>query len=42
MFRFGDVKAVNGLIDAGWAKAAWFKDSEGNTYEVSEVVGHRS
>jgi hypothetical protein len=23
----------------GMAKAAWFKDSEGNTYELSEVMG---
>ena len=28
---------VDGLADFGMAKAAWFKDSEGNTYELTEV-----
>jgi catechol 2,3-dioxygenase-like lactoylglutathione lyase family enzyme len=31
-------KTVNGLADFGSAKAAWFKDSEGNTFELSEVL----
>ena len=26
---------VDGLADFGMAKAAWFKDSEGNTYELT-------
>ena len=30
---------VHGLADFGVAKAAWFKDSEGNTYELTEVSG---
>jgi catechol 2,3-dioxygenase-like lactoylglutathione lyase family enzyme len=34
---FGEMKTVNGLIDFGGDKAAWFKDSEGNTYELTEV-----
>ena len=37
-YDFGDFKTVNGLADFGTAKAAWFKDSEGNTYELSEVI----
>ena len=37
-YDFGDFKTVDGLADFGMAKAAWFKDSEGNTYELSEVV----
>jgi catechol 2,3-dioxygenase-like lactoylglutathione lyase family enzyme len=37
-YDFGDFKTVNGLADFGMAKAAWFKDSEGNTYELSEVL----
>lgn len=28
---------IAGLADFGVAKAAWFKDSEGNTYGLSEV-----
>jgi catechol 2,3-dioxygenase-like lactoylglutathione lyase family enzyme len=34
-----DMKTVNGILTAGGAKAAWFKDSEGNTYELTEVMG---
>jgi catechol 2,3-dioxygenase-like lactoylglutathione lyase family enzyme len=37
-YDFGTVKTVDGLADFGTAKAAWFKDSEGNTYELSEVL----
>ncbi|MGH2477604.1 MAG: VOC family protein [Candidatus Limnocylindrales bacterium] len=36
-YDFGDMKTVDGLVDFGSAKAAWFKDSEGNTLELSEV-----
>ena len=36
-YDLGDVKMVDGLADFGLAKAAWFKDSEGNTYELTEV-----
>jgi catechol 2,3-dioxygenase-like lactoylglutathione lyase family enzyme len=37
-YDFGELQTVEGLADFGIAKAAWFKDSEGNTYELSEVV----
>jgi catechol-2,3-dioxygenase len=37
-YDFGDAKTVDGFADFGAAKAAWFKDSEGNTYELSEVL----
>jgi catechol 2,3-dioxygenase-like lactoylglutathione lyase family enzyme len=37
-YDFGELKTVDGLADFGMAKAAWFKDSEGNTYELSEVL----
>ena len=37
-YDFGDLRTVDGLADFGPAKAAWFKDSEGNTYELSEVL----
>jgi catechol 2,3-dioxygenase-like lactoylglutathione lyase family enzyme len=36
-YDFGEVKTVDGMVDFGIAKAAWFKDSEGNTFELSEV-----
>jgi catechol-2,3-dioxygenase len=36
-YDLGDVPMVDGLADSGAAKAAWFKDSEGNTYELTEV-----
>jgi catechol 2,3-dioxygenase-like lactoylglutathione lyase family enzyme len=32
------LKTEYGLADFGMAKAAWFKDSEGNTFELSEVM----
>ncbi len=37
-YDFGDLKTIDGLADFGTAKAAWFKDSEGNTLELSEVL----
>ena len=37
-YDFGEVRTIDGLADFGMAKAAWFKDSEGNTYELSEVL----
>ena len=37
-YDFGDLKTEDGLADFGVAKAAWFKDSEGNTYELTEVM----
>jgi len=37
-YDFGELKTVDGVADFGVAKAAWFKDSEGNTYELSEVL----
>lgn len=34
-----EFKTVNGLFAMGPIKAAWFKDSEGNILEISEVSG---
>ena len=34
----GDLQTVDGLADFGIAKAGWFKDSEGNTHELGEVM----
>ena len=36
-YDLGEVRMVGGLADFGASKAAWFKDSEGNTYELTEV-----
>jgi catechol-2,3-dioxygenase len=36
-YDLGEVPMVDGLADFGVAKAAWFNDSEGNTYELTEV-----
>lgn len=36
-YDFGEMKTVNGLLSVGGYKAAWFKDSEGNTLELTEV-----
>jgi len=36
-YDLGEIQMVDGLADFGAAKAAWFKDSEGNTYELTEV-----
>jgi catechol 2,3-dioxygenase-like lactoylglutathione lyase family enzyme len=38
-YDFGEVRTIDGLVDFGAAKAAWFKDSEGNVYELTEVAG---
>lgn len=37
-YALGEVQTIDGLADFGVAKAAWFKDSEGNTYELTEVL----
>lgn len=38
-YDFGNGMAtVDGLIAFGPAKACWFKDSEGNTFEITEVA----
>lgn len=36
-YDLGEVQIVDGPADFGEAKAAWFTDSEGNTYELSEI-----
>jgi catechol 2,3-dioxygenase-like lactoylglutathione lyase family enzyme len=33
----GGMKTVDGLLQIGPVKVAWFKDSEGNTIELSQV-----
>jgi len=36
-YDYGEMKTVNGLLEMGGSKAAWFKDSEGNVLELTEV-----
>ncbi len=37
-YDFGEgYRTVNGIMSAGGAKAAWFTDSEGNIFELSEA-----
>jgi catechol-2,3-dioxygenase len=36
-YDLGDVPMVRGLADFGAARAAWFTDCDGNTYELTEV-----
>ncbi len=37
-YDFGNgIASVNGLLEVGPNRAAWFKDSEGNSFEVSQV-----
>ncbi len=37
-YDFGEgYKTVNGIMSAGGGKAAWFTDSEGNIFELSEA-----
>jgi catechol 2,3-dioxygenase-like lactoylglutathione lyase family enzyme len=37
-YDFGEMRTENGLLSGpGGYKAAWFKDSEGNTLELTEV-----
>lgn len=36
-YDFGEMgRTVDGLLEAGGWKVAWFKDSEGNTIEIAE------
>jgi catechol 2,3-dioxygenase-like lactoylglutathione lyase family enzyme len=36
-YDFGPMKTVDGLLSVEGYKAAWFKDSEGNVLELTEV-----
>lgn len=35
-YDFPNLKTVNGIADLGYARAAWFKDSEGNLLGVAQ------
>ena len=36
-YDFGQMKTENGLLQSPLGKSAWFKDSEGNTVQISEL-----
>jgi predicted enzyme related to lactoylglutathione lyase len=38
-FDLPGFKTINGISTAGGAKTAWFKDTEGNTLAVSQLLG---
>jgi catechol 2,3-dioxygenase-like lactoylglutathione lyase family enzyme len=37
-YDFGQMKTENGLLQSPLGKSAWFKDSEGNTFQLSELA----
>ena len=37
-YDYPNLKTVDGIADLGYARAAWFKDSEGNLLGIAEVA----
>lgn len=37
-YDYPNLKTVDGIADLGYAKAAWFKDSEGNLLGIAELT----
>ena len=37
-YDYPNLKTVGGIADLGYARAAWFKDSEGNLLGIAEVA----
>ena len=38
-YDYPNLKTVDGIADLGYARAAWFKDSEGNLLGIAETTG---
>ena len=38
VYDYPNLKTVDGIADLGYARAAWFKDSEGNLLGIAEVA----
>jgi catechol-2,3-dioxygenase len=36
-YDYPNLKTVNGIADLGYARAAWFKDSEGNLLGIAQL-----
>jgi catechol-2,3-dioxygenase len=41
-YDYPSLKTVEGVADLGYARAAWFKDSEGNLLGIAQLAGERS
>lgn len=41
-YDYPNLKTVDGVADLGYARAAWFKDSEGNLLGIAQVAGDGS
>ena len=41
-YDYPNLKTVDGVADLGYARAAWFKDSEGNLLGIAEVAAERA
>jgi hypothetical protein len=37
-YDYPNLKTVDGIADLGYAKAAWFKDSEGNLLGIAQLT----
>ncbi|HEV2028906.1 MAG TPA: VOC family protein [Candidatus Dormibacteraeota bacterium] len=37
-YDYPNLKTIDGIADMGYAKAAWFKDSEGNLLGIAEMA----
>lgn len=37
-YDYPNLKTVDGVADLGYARAAWFKDSEGNLLGIAEIA----
>jgi catechol-2,3-dioxygenase len=38
-YDYPNLKTVEGIADLGYARAAWFKDSEGNLLGIAQLAG---
>ena len=38
VYDYPNLKTIDGIADLGYARAAWFKDSEGNLLGVAQVT----
>lgn len=41
-YDYPNLKTVDGVADLGYARAAWFKDSEGNLLGIAQLTGEGS
>ena len=40
-YDYPNLKTVDGIADLGYARAAWFKDSEGNLLGIAELAARK-